>query len=425
MRPFSAFLVTLFASTCVMGLSDVPGRGVAASSGRAFEQFMEKSVGAMRKSPQAGSSCSSPKGRLVSGETVSSFLGDSGSCVSNGVSVDLWSFSASAGEAVTVTFNSTPELLATIQDYASGAILLSSDAPCSGLSRSCSFTFVAPSSSKYYLAVGSESTGSHTLSVSTPSGAIVLPNLIPYRVIAGGSCNPPDLCSTTWSDRIVVSRVPGTHTDSTPLATTDTLYVDWAVQNAGDGPANSAFNVQLFVDGALFQTWQAQAPFSPDNYVAVQDYAIGSLGAGIHTIRIKADSSNSVPESNESDNEYTKTITVGGSATCSQTATALCLNSSRFRVSVSWITSTASGNGTAVLLTGDTGYFWFFSSGNVEVVVKVVDGRALNNKFWVFAGGLTNVDTTITITDTVGGTTRTYRNPANTAFQPIQDTSAF
>ena len=83
------------------------------------------------------------------------------------------------------------------------------------------------------------------------------------------------------------------------------------------------------------------------------------------------------------------------------------------------------GNGTGVSLTTDTGYFWFFSSANVEVMVKVVDGRGVNGKFWVFAAGLTNVDTLIRITDTQTGAVRTYRNPPNTAFQPIQDTSAF
>ena len=260
---------------------------------------------------------------------------------------------------------------------------------------------------------------------TVPSGAIVQPNLKPYRVLAGGSCTPADLCSTDWADKIVISKAPGNHVDSSALAATDTLYLDWAVQNDGNGATSSAFNVDLYIDGVLVQVWQAPSPFNADNYVAVQDYIVGSLAAGTHTFRIKADSTNAIPESDESDNEYTKTITVGGSATCVQTASALCLNAGRFRVSVSWITATASGSGTAVLLTGDTGYFWFFTSGNVEIVVKVVDGRTFNNHFWVFAGGLTNVDTTITVTDTVLGTTRTYRNPANTAFQPIQDTAAF
>jgi len=104
---------------------------------------------------------------------------------------------------------------------------------------------------------------------------------------------------------------------------------------------------------------------------------------------------------------------------------ALLLNGNRFRVTASFIANGSPGSGTPVTLTSDTGYFWFFSANNVEMVVKVVDGRAVNSKFWVFAGGLTNVDTTIVVFDTVSGLSKTYHNPANTAFLPIQDTSAF
>lgn len=111
-------------------------------------------------------------------------------------------------------------------------------------------------------------------------------------------------------------------------------------------------------------------------------------------------------------------------ATCNNTATSLCLNS-RFQVTSSFVANGAAGIGNAVPVTTDTGYFWFFTSGNVEVFVKVVDGRSFNNKFWVFAGGMTNVDTTLVVTDTLTGQSKTYHNPANTPFQPIQDTSAF
>ena len=47
-----------------------------------------------------------------------------------------------------------------------------------------------------------------------------------------------------------------------------------------------------------------------------------------------------------------------------------------------------SGRGAAVPLTGDTGYFWFFNSANVELIVKVLDGRTVNGQFWVFYGAL-------------------------------------
>jgi len=66
----------------------------------------------------------------------------------------------------------------------------------------------------------------------------------------------------------------------------------------------------------------------------------------------------------------------------------------------------------AVPLTGDTGYFWFFSSNNVELVIKVVDGRAFNGFFWVFYGALSDVAYTITVTDTQTGGIKTYSNSA-------------
>lgn len=46
-------------------------------------------------------------------------------------------------------------------------------------------------------------------------------------------------------------------------------------------------------------------------------------------------------------------------------------------------------------------------------------------KLWVFAGGLTNVKVDLTITDMANGASKVYHNPQGTAFQPIQDTSAF
>jgi hypothetical protein len=125
---------------------------------------------------------------------------------------------------------------------------------------------------------------------------------------------------------------------------------------------------------------------------------------------------------------YTLTLvcTGGGGGGCTPNATTLCLNNSRYRVTVTFATNAGqSGNGMAVSETTDTGMFWFFSANNIEMIIKVVNGCALNSRYWVFAGGLTNVAVTMTVTDTSNGTTRTYSNPQNTAFQPIQDTSAF
>ena len=57
--------------------------------------------------------------------------------------------------------------------------------------------------------------------------------------------------------------------------------------------------------------------------------------------------------------------------------------------------------------------------------VKVLDACSFAGSTWVFAAGLTNVEVVLTVTDTVTGATRRYRNPKGTAFAPVQDTSAF
>jgi hypothetical protein len=122
---------------------------------------------------------------------------------------------------------------------------------------------------------------------------------------------------------------------------------------------------------------------------------------------------------------FSQLRTFGGPVACAPSATTLCLNNNRFRVTATWQTSTSSGVGTAVPLTGDTGYFWFFSPSNVEMVIKVLNGCGVNSHYWVFQGGLTNVYALVQVTDTHTGAVKTYFNPINTAFQPIQDTSAF
>ncbi len=111
---------------------------------------------------------------------------------------------------------------------------------------------------------------------------------------------------------------------------------------------------------------------------------------------------------------------------CVASTTTLCLNRGRFGVSVNWVgRDGTTGFGRAVAVTADTGYFWFFSENNVEMVIKVVDGRSFNSRFWVFAGGLTDVRTGITVTDSQTGVARVYSNPPGVSFAPIQDTNAF
>jgi hypothetical protein len=128
---------------------------------------------------------------------------------------------------------------------------------------------------------------------------------------------------------------------------------------------------------------------------------------------------------------YTLALQCGAApppGSCAANATTLCLNNGRFRVQATYSTSAGqSGPGMAVTQTSDTGLFWFFSANNIEVIIKVVNACTFTAgpRYWVFAGGLTNVQVVLTVTDTSNGMMRIYTNPQSTAFAPIQDTDAF
>lgn len=128
-----------------------------------------------------------------------------------------------------------------------------------------------------------------------------LPNLRPHQ--------PRD-----WSDRIVVSNEKDTHSDSSPLRDTDDLFVDIAVVNAGSASVTESFRVEFLIDGRLARTFEsersADSPLMSNYITSWSDYWIGRLSAGTHTLKIVVDTEDSVSESNERDNEYSRTITV-------------------------------------------------------------------------------------------------------------------
>ncbi|HEX6899833.1 MAG TPA: hypothetical protein VF789_08970 [Thermoanaerobaculia bacterium] len=98
-------------------------------------------------------------------------------------------------------------------------------------------------------------------------------------------------------------------------------------------------------------------------------------------------------------------------ASCATATTQLCLGG-RFRVEVRFTDprNGQPGDAHAIPLTSDTGAFWFFNAENVELVLKVLDGRTVNGHFWVYQGALSDVAYTITVEDTETGETKTYEN---------------
>jgi len=100
------------------------------------------------------------------------------------------------------------------------------------------------------------------------------------------------------------------------------------------------------------------------------------------------------------------------------------------RFSVTLTARRSSGEAVAVHAIPETDRFGYFSFPSVvgdpsfpEVVVKMIDFRAVSGKFWVFQTGLTPLDYTLTVTDTTSGDQRVYDNPA--PFCGSADTNAF
>jgi hypothetical protein len=106
-------------------------------------------------------------------------------------------------------------------------------------------------------------------------------------------------------------------------------------------------------------------------------------------------------------------------STCVANSTTTCLLGNRFQVRV-----LRGGTYQQVIpVTSQTAFFWFFAPDNLEIFVKLLDGTALNGKYWVFYGSMTDQTYTVEVTDTATGLVKNYPNGAGLCGNA--DTSAF
>lgn len=115
---------------------------------------------------------------------------------------------------------------------------------------------------------------------------------------------------------------------------------------------------------------------------------------------------------------------------CATVADNLCLND-RFQVTIDWRTSPpttvppSGGQGmVAPLITAQSGIFWFFSATNWEVMVKVLNGCGLNNRWWVFSAATTNVSYRVEVFDRLRGVNKVYFNYPGPPAPAVTDTNA-
>ncbi len=124
-----------------------------------------------------------------------------------------------------------------------------------------------------------------------------------------------------------------------------------------------------------------------------------------------------------------------GPPACAADADTMCLDDTsgdrRFRIEVAYQTAQAggrSGNGQAVSLAAEGvtrgGLFWFFAADNPELLIKVLNGCALNQKYWVFFSAGTNVGVTIRVDDTTTGEYKVYTYSDGHPVPTVQDTTA-
>ncbi|MCY3592379.1 MAG: M12 family metallo-peptidase [Acidobacteria bacterium] len=112
---------------------------------------------------------------------------------------------------------------------------------------------------------------------------------------------------------------------------------------------------------------------------------------------------------------------------CEETETGTCLQRGRFDVWLHFGTDEGTGHGKVkrVDLGDASTLMYFFDESNVEMLIKILDGCRINNRFWVFAAAATDLEYYLYVWDTTTGVAAIYYNSPGTAPRAVTDTRAF
>ncbi len=112
---------------------------------------------------------------------------------------------------------------------------------------------------------------------------------------------------------------------------------------------------------------------------------------------------------------------------CVETDTVMCLQDGRYAVTIEWETLSGESGSARVARprTSDSGLFYFFNYNNWEVLLKVLDGCAVNQHHWVYAASATDLGINMVVRDTVTNQEKVYFKEAGTPAPATTDSGAF
>ncbi len=112
---------------------------------------------------------------------------------------------------------------------------------------------------------------------------------------------------------------------------------------------------------------------------------------------------------------------------CVSTPNTRCLHDSRYAVSARWWAKDGQAGMASVAHggTNQAGLFSFHNPDNWEILIKVLDGCAINRSVWTFGASPSDLGQEIHVTDTMTGMSKVYRNEAGHRANAIIDTGSF
>lgn len=254
---------------------------------------------------------------------------------------------------------------------------------------------------------------------------------------AAGIEGPDLVIELAFADPVALPHTPG---DDALIG-----YVDLDVdQNGATGnesfvdffsPYDTGLGIEYFVDLGSYDPGSGTMDVVDDGDASIAGEATATFSGGATMLEIR------VPTAVIADDGVVHTAVVvgtvieatdaapnGGFITSGQgpSGGAVLLNDDRFAVDIEWRDFFGNtGTGQLAVRSDDSANFWFFNPNNWELLIKVLDGCPVNDRFWVFIAAVTTVEYTVTIHDTQEQVTKSYSNALGETPIIITDTAAF